>query len=396
MIAVTIPLLLVLSYIVQQTRQGKAMRATAQDQDAARLMGINVDRTISFTFALGGAMAGAAGLLYLETFGTTRFDAGFQLGLIAFTAAVLGGIGNLQGAVLGGVLIGLIQGFNDGLPYGLGQKWSQTVVFTDPHPAHGLQTRRHPGQADHREGVTRWLSARLSSCRGTGRKSDLVASHTRKLGAVVRRHRGVRVGLLHVRPAEAGRQRCRPFVREWMPLGSVNEALVWVICAIGLNIVVGYAGLLDLGFVAFWAIGGYTAGWLMSTFFNADRERRLLPRRPRRRTSRASTSTGGWSSSSRDASAPSRASSSARPTLRLKSDYLALVTLGFGEIIPQIFLNGENIAASTSQRRQGHRTARPVARRAVRSSDRHHRRHGAGRSPSRSARSTSPPSTSCS
>jgi branched-chain amino acid transport system permease protein len=129
-IAVTIPLLLGLSYIVQRTRQGKAMRATAQDQDAARLMGINVDRTIAFTFALGGAMAGAAGLLYLETFGTTRYDAGFQLGLIAFTAAVLGGIGNLQGAVLGGVLIGLIQGFNDGLPYGFGQKWSQSVVFT--------------------------------------------------------------------------------------------------------------------------------------------------------------------------------------------------------------------------------------------------------------------------
>jgi branched-chain amino acid transport system permease protein len=129
-IAVTIPLLLLLSFIVQRTRQGKAMRATAQDQDAARLMGINVNRTISFTFALGGSMAGAAGLLYLETFGTTRYDAGFQLGLIAFTAAVLGGIGNLQGAVLGGFLIGLIQAFNDGLPYGFGQKWSQTVVFT--------------------------------------------------------------------------------------------------------------------------------------------------------------------------------------------------------------------------------------------------------------------------
>ncbi len=66
MIAVTIPLLLLLTYIVQRTRQGKAMRATAQDQDAARLMGINVDRTIAFTFALGGAMAGAAGLLYLR------------------------------------------------------------------------------------------------------------------------------------------------------------------------------------------------------------------------------------------------------------------------------------------------------------------------------------------
>ncbi len=129
-VAITIPLLLGLTYIVQRTRQGKAMRATAQDQDAARLMGINVDRTIAFTFALGGGMAGAAGLLFLQSVGTTRFDAGFQLGLIAFTAAVMGGIGNLNGAVLGGLLIGIIQGLNDGAPYGLGNRWSQTVVFT--------------------------------------------------------------------------------------------------------------------------------------------------------------------------------------------------------------------------------------------------------------------------
>lgn len=128
--AVTVPLLLFLTYVVSKTRQGKAMRATAQDQDAARLMGINVNRTISFTFALGGALAGAAGLLYVETIGTTAFNLGYQLGLIAFTAAVLGGIGNLTGAVLGAVLIGVIQGLNDGLPIGLGQQWSQTVVFS--------------------------------------------------------------------------------------------------------------------------------------------------------------------------------------------------------------------------------------------------------------------------
>jgi branched-chain amino acid transport system permease protein len=127
-IVVTIPLLLGLTYLVQRTRQGKAMRATAQDQDAARLMGIDVNRTIAFTFALGGALAGAGGLLYLQTFGTTRYDAGFQLGLIAFTSAVLGGIGNLNGAVLGGFIIGIIQAFNDSLV--LGVAWSQTVVFT--------------------------------------------------------------------------------------------------------------------------------------------------------------------------------------------------------------------------------------------------------------------------
>ncbi len=128
-IAVTAPLLLLMTFIVQRTRQGKAMRATAQDQDAARLMGVNVNRTISFTFALGGALAGAAGLMYEQTVGTTSYNLGQQLGLIAFTAAVLGGIGNLVGAVLGGLLIGLIQGLNDGLPL-LGQLWSQSVVFT--------------------------------------------------------------------------------------------------------------------------------------------------------------------------------------------------------------------------------------------------------------------------
>jgi branched-chain amino acid transport system permease protein len=127
-LAVTVPVLLLLSWVVTATRAGRAMRATAQDQDAARLMGINVNRIISFTFALGGSLAGIAGLMYQQTVGTTRYDLGFRLGLIAFTAAVLGGIGNLTGAVLGGVLIGLIQGLNDGV--GLGQKWSETVVFS--------------------------------------------------------------------------------------------------------------------------------------------------------------------------------------------------------------------------------------------------------------------------
>ena len=125
-IAITVPLLILMTWIVTRTRQGKAMRATAQDQDAARLMGINVDRTISFTFALGGALAGAAGLIFQQTRGLTSYNLGYQLGLIAFTSAVMGGIGSLQGAVLGALLIGL----NDGLPIGLGQQWSQTVVFS--------------------------------------------------------------------------------------------------------------------------------------------------------------------------------------------------------------------------------------------------------------------------
>ena len=130
-VAVTVPLLLLMTWIVQKTRVGKAMRAVAQDRDASLLMGINVDRIISFTFALGGALAGAAGTLFVQVNGQTRYDAGFRLGLIAFTAAVLGGVGNLLGAVIGGVLIGVIQGLNDsGLGFFPGQKWTQTVMFS--------------------------------------------------------------------------------------------------------------------------------------------------------------------------------------------------------------------------------------------------------------------------
>jgi branched-chain amino acid transport system permease protein len=130
-VAITIPVLLLLTYLVQKTRQGKAMRATSQDMDASAMMGINVNRTISFTFLIAGALAGAAGVAYSLYVTTVRFDQGFQLGLIAFTAAVLGGIGNLPGAVLGAILIGLIQAFNEGLNWHApGSDWTESIVFT--------------------------------------------------------------------------------------------------------------------------------------------------------------------------------------------------------------------------------------------------------------------------
>jgi branched-chain amino acid transport system permease protein len=129
-VLVTVPVLLALIWLVQKTRQGKAMRATAQDRDAAAMMGINVNRTISFTFLIAGALAGAGGLLYALYFGQVRYDTGFQLGLIAFTAAVLGGIGNLPGAVLGALCIGFIQAYNDGLQWhSPGSDWTQSIVF---------------------------------------------------------------------------------------------------------------------------------------------------------------------------------------------------------------------------------------------------------------------------
>ena len=130
-VVITVPVLLLLLWLVQRTRQGKAMRATAQDRDAAAMMGIDVNRTISFTFLIAGGLAGAGGLVYALYFGQLRYDTGFSLGLIAFTAAVLGGIGNLPGAVLGALVIGFIQAFNEGLTWHTpGSDWTQSIVFS--------------------------------------------------------------------------------------------------------------------------------------------------------------------------------------------------------------------------------------------------------------------------
>ena len=127
-VLVTIPLVLLLTTFVTRSRLGKAMRATAQDPEAARLMGINVDTTISLTFLLGGLLAGAAGLIYALYQTQVWFFQGFTAGLIAFTAAVMGGIGNLRGAVLGGVIIGVIQQIADNRePFG--PQWTPAVIF---------------------------------------------------------------------------------------------------------------------------------------------------------------------------------------------------------------------------------------------------------------------------
>jgi branched-chain amino acid transport system permease protein len=125
-VAVTAPLVLLMTIFITRSRLGKAMRATAQDPDAARLMGINVDTTISLTFLIGGMLAGAGGLIYALFQTTIWYFQGFTAGLIAFTAAVMGGIGNIRGAVLGGLIIGFIQQISDNR---IGTEWTPAIVF---------------------------------------------------------------------------------------------------------------------------------------------------------------------------------------------------------------------------------------------------------------------------
>jgi branched-chain amino acid transport system permease protein len=130
-------LLIGLRYLINSTRTGKAMRAVAQNREAAALMGISIERTISFAFILGGALAGAAGVIYgvYQVQTTVRYDLGFSNGLFAFTAAVLGGIGNINGAVLGGMFIGLIYSLSQSSFFGLSIEylslsgWAPVAVF---------------------------------------------------------------------------------------------------------------------------------------------------------------------------------------------------------------------------------------------------------------------------
>ena len=123
---VTLPLLVALTWFVGKTRQGRAMRATAQDPDTAGLMGVDVNRTIALTFLIGGALAGAAGVVQILYNNVTVWNLGFRFGLNAFTSAVLGGIGNLSGAVVGALVLGQINAFSDRY---LSANWTNAIVF---------------------------------------------------------------------------------------------------------------------------------------------------------------------------------------------------------------------------------------------------------------------------
>jgi branched-chain amino acid transport system permease protein len=125
-VAVAIVMLVVLDLFVRRTRAGKGIRAVAEDPETAALMGVDINRIVVMTFFVGGVMAGAAGLLYGTFFGQTQWNLGFIPGIKAFTAAVLGGIGNVRGAMLGGVLLGLIE--NVGVAC-TGTQWQAVIAF---------------------------------------------------------------------------------------------------------------------------------------------------------------------------------------------------------------------------------------------------------------------------
>ncbi|MHB1614637.1 MAG: branched-chain amino acid ABC transporter permease [Actinomycetes bacterium] len=126
-VAAAVVMMIALDRFVNGTKLGRGMRATSQDPESAVLMGVDIDRIVMITFLVGGVMAGMAGMLFVLFFETTKYLIGFVLGIKAFTAAVMGGIGNLRGALLGGFVLGLVENYGASM---VGAQWKDVIAFS--------------------------------------------------------------------------------------------------------------------------------------------------------------------------------------------------------------------------------------------------------------------------
>jgi branched-chain amino acid transport system permease protein len=352
-VAIAGPVLLALSWFIQKSKKGKALRAVAQDGEAAATLGIDPGRLISMAYVIGGLLVGTGVLLYLSQFGTIRYDSGFLLGLFAFTAAILGGMGNLTGAVVGGLTIGLVQAANEGLSWMTpGSSWSPAIIF-------GLLviilTLRPQGLLGQRAASGNWTSSPAAagrSPRRRGGRRHLLARLRQRHPATSRSRRIARLrprtvavvalALLVLYPLYLGDLPTSvPLINSFPSLPTMCVMAVFALMAVGLNIVVGYAGLLDLGYVAFYAVGAYVMAWLASAQFSGA-DVHLL--------SLGTVANGAGIHLSPWLVLIVAGVVSAAigvligfPTLRMRGDYLAIVTFGFGEIIPVFILNGGSI-----------------------------------------------------
>ena len=256
MIVAALLMMVALDQFVRRSRLGRGIRAVAQDPESAALMGVNSTRVVQLTFLLGGLMAGAAATLYMIRIGATRFDAGFILGVKAFTAAVMGGIGNLRGALLGGLVLGVAENYGSAhLRHPVEGRRGVRPAGRDP----AVPTDRPAGRVARKGTRMSTTADKAGATSETGAKRSF---RDRVDGAAPQRRRSASWSLaalffyalpllraaVHLHPGHRLRRR------------AVHRLASTSLVALGLNIVVGYAGLLDLGYVGFYAIGAYTVG----------------------------------------------------------------------------------------------------------------------------------------
>ena len=294
-LTVTLLLLAALRFIVQKTKIGMAMRALSFSPEAAALMGVNTDVVISFTFALGSALAAAAGILFAVNYPAIDPLMGILPGLKAFVAAVLGGIGNLPGAVLGGFIIGITETFVSGY---ISSTYCDAIAF-------GV--------------LILILLIKPSGLLGKKelKKYDVQARQTLFAG-------GAGLGLLVSLIAD----HINPY---WLFISY--DIGINIILAVSLNLINGYTGQFSLGHAGFMAVGAYTAAVITNQFGELEHPcfaaRFFLSR----------CVAGGLAAAIAGLLV-------GIPTLRLRGDYLAIVTLGFGEIIRVIFQNMQSVGGA--------------------------------------------------
>ncbi|BCQ29441.1 ABC transporter permease (plasmid) [Caballeronia sp. NK8] len=309
-------------FFVSATSLGRAMRAAAQDATAAYLVGIPVNRIICAAFVLGSALAAFAGILYAQSFQFVSPTMGFVPGLKALTAAVLGGIGSIPGAALGGVILGVVESLcagylPDGSVYQDALSFALLVLLLLVRPQ-GLL-----GRADLNVSARGSLMSSRDAKRGRA-LAQAFGSLDRAFAALGRYgEKRVAIGALAVAVALG------LAIRSDYWLSILVMVLVYGMLASGLNIVVGLAGLLDLGFVAFFGIGAYFSSLIfisvMQNHFGVDTASIWWLFYP-------NLLVGGLLAALLGAIL-------GYPTLRVRGDYLAIMTLGFGEIVRIVATN---------------------------------------------------------
>jgi branched-chain amino acid transport system permease protein len=308
-VAVALGLMVGLEYFVHRTRWGKATRATAQDLEAAAFMGVDVDRVVSLVYVLGSALAGVGGVLVALLFTQVDFAFGFFMGIKAFTSAVIGGIGNIRGALLGGLVLGIVESVATGF---ISPTYKDVITFVllagvlllRPTGLLGRPLRVREAVATTVPGVRSrpWLEvpwAPLSTLRRVLARVDA------RVGLAM----GIAVVLLVPQLVE------RPYyIRVAASIGLA------VVLTASLNVVAGWAGLLSLGHVGFYAVGAYVYAFLASPHFGVHLPFLLA-------MACAGLVAGAFGLLIGTVS------------LRLRGDYLAMVTLAFAEIVRNLLIS---------------------------------------------------------
>jgi branched-chain amino acid transport system permease protein len=291
---------------LQRTRTGKAMRAVAQNAELARLLGVDTDAVIGQTFLLGGALVGVAAFTFVTYYTQTFNNAGAQSGLIAFAAAILGGVGNPLGALLAGLVLGVGAAFSD---YVLAAQWTPVL----------LQSL-----------LIALLVVRPAGLTGDDDTAPESATERDALAVTTLSQRRplllwVLLGLGLLYPVLDS-------VFGWGRFSLATSVLIFALLALGLNLLLGYAGLLDLGYAVSFGLGGYVAALVSSPY--ASVLGAALPQ-PLEFGVVAAFSAAG---------AALFGALNGPLTRRLRSDYLAIVTLALGVIAQRILINLSNAA----------------------------------------------------